>query len=80
MPGGLKNNREFAENCVKYSGNVPEDLKTLLYDPQTAGGLLLSVPSEIAKGLVAAMDVAGVPAARVGEVLPKGEKPIEVHG
>jgi selenide,water dikinase len=78
IPGGLKNNREFAENCVKYSGKISEELKTLLYDPQTAGGLLLSVPGETAKGLVAAMEVAGVPAAKIGEVLPRGEKPIEV--
>jgi selenide, water dikinase len=78
IPGGLKSNREFAESCVNYVAPVPEDLRTLLYDPQTAGGLLLSVPSEIAKGLVAAMEVAGIPAVRIGEVLPKGEKPIEV--
>ena len=78
IPGGLKNNREFAESCVSYSGNIPEDLKTLLYDPQTAGGLLLSLPSGIVKDLVTAMEAAGVPAVRIGEVLPRREKPIEV--
>ena len=78
IPGGLKTNREFAESCVQYAKDIPEDLKTLLYDPQTAGGLLLSVPSEIAKGLVAALEVAGIPAVRIGEVLPKREKLIEV--
>ena len=78
IPGGLKTNREFAESCVDYAKEIPEDLKTLLYDPQTAGGLLLSVPSEIAKGLVAALEVAGIPAVRIGEVLPKGERLIEV--
>ena len=78
VPGGLKTNREFAESCVGYEKNIADDLKTLLYDPQTAGGLLLSVPSEIVKGLVAAMEVAGVPAVRIGEVLPKGDKLIEV--
>jgi selenide,water dikinase len=78
IPGGLNTNRDFAECCVSYKGNVSDELKTLLYDPQTAGGLLLSVPSEITKGVVAAMEVAGVPAVRIGEVLPKGEKPIEI--
>ena len=78
IPGGLKTNREFAESCVAYERGIPEDLKTLLYDPQTAGGLLLSVPGRIVKGLIAAMEVAGVPAVRMGEVLPKGEKLIEV--
>jgi selenide,water dikinase len=78
IPGGLKTNREFADSCVKYSGTSSDDLKTLLYDPQTAGGLLLSVPSETVKGLVAALEIAGVPAVHVGEVLPKSDKPIEV--
>ena len=78
IPGGLKTNREFAESCVNYAKDIPEDLKTLLFDPQTAGGLLLSVPSEISKGVVAALEVAGIPAVRIGQVLPKGEKLIEV--
>lgn len=79
VPGGLKANRDFAECCVTYSRPIPDDLKTLLYDPQTAGGLLLSVPSDISNGLIAALEVAGVAATRIGEVLPKGEKPIEVR-
>jgi selenide,water dikinase len=78
IPGGLNTNRDFAESCVAYKSNVSDELKTLLYDPQTAGGLLLSIPREITKGVVAAMEVAGVPAVRIGEVLPKGEKPIEI--
>ena len=78
IPGGLNTNRDFAECCVAYKSSPSEELKALLYDPQTAGGLLFSVPSEIAKGVVAAMEVAGVPAVRIGEVLPRAEKPIEV--
>ena len=78
IPGGLTANRDFAECSVTYKGDLSEELKTLLYDPQTAGGLLLSVPSEITKGVVAAMEVAGVPAVRIGEVLRKTEKPVEI--
>jgi selenide,water dikinase len=78
IPGGLNANREFAESCVVYTHPIAEDLKALLYDPQTAGGLLLSVPSDISKGLITALEVAGVAAARIGEVLPKREKPLEV--
>ncbi len=40
IPGGLKNNRDFAECFVEYDAAVPEDLRAILYDPQTAGGLL----------------------------------------
>ena len=41
IPGGLKANREFAECVVEYESGIPEDVKTLLFDPQTAGGLLI---------------------------------------
>jgi selenide,water dikinase len=78
IPGGLRNNRQFAESCVQYSGEISEELRALLYDPQTAGGLLLSVPTDIVNGLVAAIKVAGVPAVRIGEVFSKREKLIEI--
>src|SRR5262249_33098700 len=44
IPGGLNNNRNFAECLIDYDANVPEDLRALLFDPQTAGGLLISTP------------------------------------
>ena len=45
IPGGLKNNRDFAECAVEYETEVPEEVRALLFDPQTAGGLLISVAS-----------------------------------
>jgi selenide,water dikinase len=76
IPGGLKNNREFAECLVEYDAKVPEDLRTLLYDPQTAGGLLISTPEGTA--LVKALNTAGVPAVQVGEVHPPAKPTIEI--
>src|SRR5262249_38738682 len=43
IPGGLKANREFAECLLGYEDGVPEEIRTLLFDPQTAGGLLIAV-------------------------------------
>ena len=76
IPGGLANNRNFAECLVEYSPNVPEDLRQIVYDPQTAGGLLISTPD--ADSLTRALHEAGVPAALIGEVLPESKPRIFV--
>jgi len=77
-PGGLKNNREFAECLVGYEANVPEEIRTILFDPQTAGGLLLSVARSDAESLLTALNNAGVPAVEIGEALPQGKPLIRV--
>ena len=78
IPGGLKANREFAECMVGYDDGIPDDLRTMLYDPQTAGGLLISVAAEDAADLERALAAAGVPAARIGEVLSSTKPLIHV--
>jgi selenide,water dikinase len=78
IPGGLKANREFAECMVGYEEGIPEELKTIMFDPQTAGGLLLSVAREDAGSLLAALKAGGLPAAEIGEVLPQGKPLIQV--
>jgi selenide,water dikinase len=69
IPGGLKANREFAECVVAYKESIPEEVRTLLFDPQTAGGLFIAVASEQAADLLHALQSAGVPAREIGEVL-----------
>ena len=68
IPGGLNNNRDFAECVVGYDDGVPLELRSLLFDPQTAGGLLISVASEDSAQLAHSFESAGVSAAQVGEV------------
>jgi len=68
IPGGLIANRDFAECNVAYDPSVPDDIRTLLFDPQTAGGLLISVSPEDAGPLTRALQDAGVPAVEIGEV------------
>jgi selenide, water dikinase len=68
IPGGLKNNRDFAECMVEYGEGIDEERKTLLYDPQTAGGLLISVESAGAEELVRELRDLGLTASRIGEV------------
>ena len=78
IPGGLKANREFAECVVGYEKEIPEDLKTLLFDPQTAGGLFVSLEHAQAHELVRNLQALGLPAARVGEVLESSKPLIKV--
>ena len=75
VPAGLKANRGFAEGCVEYADDVPEDVRTLLYDPQTAGGLLISVAADDAERLVTQLAIAGVNGVEIGEVVEK-QKPL----
>jgi selenide,water dikinase len=76
IPGGLTNNRDFAECQVQYDEGISEDLKALLFDPQTAGGLLVSATD--GSRLSEVLNTAGIPAAQVGAVLPKSKPRIQV--
>jgi selenide,water dikinase len=78
IPGGLNANRDFAECLVRYEGEISEEIKTLLFDPQTAGGLLLSVAAQDAPALESELRLASVHAAEIGDVLPQGESLLRV--
>ena len=78
IPGGLKANREFAECLVGYEEGIDEEVKTLLFDPQTAGGLLIAVAAEGADALKKALTAAGVSAVEIGEVVPQSKPLISV--
>ena len=59
--------------ALRYSAGdtaVAEDLMSLLYDPQTSGGLLIAVGPASAGAAAAALQRAGVRPARIGEARP----------
>ncbi len=74
VPGGLKNNREFASCAVETAREFAPEVLDLLYDPQTSGGLLISMAEKHAALLEAALPGAY----RVGRVLARQEKPIRL--
>jgi selenide,water dikinase len=78
IPGGLKNNRDFAECVVGYEEGIPEELRTILFDPQTAGGLLIAVAPESSVDLIRDLKAAAVPAVEIGEVLQQSKPLIAV--
>ncbi len=67
-PGGLKDNRKYLEGTVHRDG-VEEDELLPLYDTQTSGGLLVSVPAEKTAAFVEYLRSRGETAAVVGEVV-----------
>ena len=75
IPGGLKANREFAERLVGYEAEIAEDLKTLLFDPQTAGGLFISIAPDDCEEFVIDLEGRGIPARYIGNVA-EPEKPL----
>jgi len=78
IPGGLKANREFAECVVAYDEGIEEDVKMLMFDPQTAGGLLISVRDSDSQRLAGELQSAGVEAAEIGEVIEQSKSLISV--
>jgi len=75
VPGGLHRNREFRMNMVDIGKEVPDYLVDIFFDPQTSGGLLISVPSDKGEELLQNLHRHGInEAAIIGEVLaePQG--------
>jgi selenide,water dikinase len=68
--GSNKANRRLAEGFLKKIRELSRDEEKVLFDPQTSGGLLLSVPSTEADRLITELKRAGIKTAdRVGEVV-----------
>jgi selenide,water dikinase len=74
VPGGLKNNREFAACAVETARGLAPEIEDLLYDPQTSGGLLIAVSEKDAGELEKRLE----DAYRIGRVVERGEKAIRL--
>lgn len=79
-PGGTKRNRDFAGCLFDGLDDLPPGGAAILFDPQTSGGLLLSVPAAAAPALVERLRAAGHPAAVIGRFTDADDKPrVEVR-
>ncbi len=78
IPGGLNNNRDFIGDCVAFAEGIPEENRALLFDPQTAGGLLVAVAPDFAERAIELFLSEGITAARIGRVLRKTSPLISV--
>ena len=67
-PGGTGRNRDYFGAYVTVAEGVKAGIVSLLYDPQTSGGLLVSVAGDRKEALLAALATKGVSAAHIGDV------------
>jgi selenide,water dikinase len=79
IPGGGTRNREYYAPHVKVSDEVSEEMVALAFDPQTSGGLLISVPESQSVAMLAELHKTEcTDAAIVGHVEPRGDLPLEL--
>jgi selenide, water dikinase len=71
---GDKNNRVYVGDNVRISAGVSSEMRSALFDPQTAGGLLISLPEENVNSFLAAVNDARI----VGTVSKLGDHLIEI--
>ena len=72
FPAGAHRNEEYYRQFCKIEINIPDSHKMLLFDPQTSGGLLISVSESKAEKLVQELIDAGIESATIiGQVIPK---------
>jgi selenide, water dikinase len=65
--GGMGSNREHFSAAVRVAAGVDADLHSLLYDPQTSGGLLIVAAPGAADETESRLREAGVAAVRIGQ-------------
>ena len=78
IPGGAYNNRGYLQDDVEMGAGVSLELSDVLYDPQTAGGLLISLPEHKAPELLRQLEEFTGDARLVGYVKPFDGKSIVV--
>ncbi len=75
-----KTNREYVGADVEIRDAFDENLVKLLFDPQTAGGMLIAVNENKAEALLATLNKNYPQARQIGRVLPAGLRSIIVDG
>ena len=80
LTSGDKTNREYVGADVEIRDGVDANLVKLLFDPQTAGGMLIAVDENKAEALLATLCKNYPQARAIGRVLPAGPRSIIVDG
>lgn len=74
ISGAVERNREYAARCVSKDAQVSAEWESVLYDPQTSGGLLMAVKEEKKEETLSCLKEKGVESAEaVGKVVARSE-------
>jgi selenide,water dikinase len=76
--GGMTTNRAHFGSGVEFGPDVSAELRDLVFDPQTSGGLFIAVAPDHANSAFLALEKAGIPAKLVGSVESAGQHRIRV--
>jgi selenide,water dikinase len=68
--GGMVSNQEHYGAGVEVVSAIDDDLLSVLFDPQTSGGLLIAAAADAADEVASSLERAGVAASRIGEAAP----------
>jgi selenide,water dikinase len=74
IPAGAYRNLDYVKPHLRVDPSVPQVLIDLMADPQTSGGLLISLPAGPAQQLMERLKGLSLPSAVIGEVIAKGEQ------
>ena len=77
VPGGTRDNRKHFGRKAAFDASIDEDDRTLLFDAQTSGGLLLAVPGDRLPGFLTQAVLEGLPHWPLGRMIE--EKTIRVR-
>lgn len=78
LPGAAGKTWKYIEPRTRLSGSVTETLRNIMTDPQTSGGLLISVSADDTRPLLDEMRAKGINAVEVGEIEERSESPLIV--
>lgn len=75
---GDRTNREYVGDDVLIDTDITKEMASLLFDPQTAGGMLISIAADKADALLARLNETYSDAAIIGRVTEKGARSLIV--
>lgn len=78
LTSGDRTNRDYVGDDIEIADGVSKQMRSLLYDPQTAGGILISITADRAEELLARLGETYNRAAIIGRVVERGLHSIKV--